>query len=231
MVVVSNTKAFYITNPASTPQQNGLAERKHRHVIETTITLLQHASLPSNFWFFGCQTAFYLINRMPIPILQNKSHFEALYGKLSIISHLKIFGCSCFPFLKPYNATKLQPKTTKCVFLGYASQYKGYICFDVSRNKYYISRHVVFNELDFPYKDLIFHNHKSILPESSSNLFHSTFIPTLDNILVSSLSRSSISNHTHPISTTHESMPLAPISLTFFYSHVPQSPLVSQPQM
>ncbi|KAM1411401.1 hypothetical protein COP1_024098 [Malus domestica] len=203
-----------------TPQQNGLAERKHRHVIETTITLLQHASLPSEFWSFGCQTAVYLINRMPTTILQNKSPFEALYGKLPIISHLKIFGCSCFPFLSPYNASKLQPKTIKCVFLGYASQYKGYICFDVSRHKYYISRHVVFNELEFPYKTLLSQKHQYSLPQSSSTLSHSSLIPTLDNILVSSSSHCPLSNHNHTVSATPESVPLASIS-----------PAGSQPQL
>ncbi|KAB2595380.1 hypothetical protein D8674_030830 [Pyrus ussuriensis x Pyrus communis] len=203
-----------------TPQQNGLAERKHRHVIETTITLLQHAYLPSEFWSFGCQTAVYLINRMPTTVLQNKSPFEALYGKLPIISHLKIFGCACFPFLSPYNASKLHPTTIKCVFLGYASQYKGYICFDVSRHKYYISRHVVFNELEFPYKALLSQKHQSYLPASSSIISHSSFIPTLDTILVSSSSARPLSDHTYTVSATPESVPLASIS-----------PAGSQPQL
>ena len=52
-----------------TPEQNGVAERKHRHVIETTITLLQTAKLPSQFWYFACQTVIYLINKMPTPNL------------------------------------------------------------------------------------------------------------------------------------------------------------------
>ncbi|KAM1762795.1 hypothetical protein ACFX12_005393 [Malus domestica] len=140
-----------------TPEQNGMAERKHRHVIETAVTLLQTAQMPPKFWSFACQTAIYLINRMPTPILSNQSPFEVLYGAVPVIHHLRTFGCACYPLLRPYNTTKLQPKTTKCIFLGYASRYKGFICYVVSQNRFFISRHVVFSENDFPYKDLLAH--------------------------------------------------------------------------
>lgn len=48
-----------------TPEQNGVSERKNRHVRETAVTLLQNASLPSMFWYHACALAVYLINRMP----------------------------------------------------------------------------------------------------------------------------------------------------------------------
>ncbi|KAM1135223.1 hypothetical protein TB2_044217 [Malus domestica] len=53
-----------------TPKQNGLAKRKNRHIVETAITLLQQASLPSKFWFHACAITTYLINRMPTPVLK-----------------------------------------------------------------------------------------------------------------------------------------------------------------
>ncbi|KAM2860061.1 hypothetical protein COP2_025401 [Malus domestica] len=59
-----------------TPEQNGLAERKHRHLVETTVTLLQSSQLPSQLWSFAVQTVNYLINRMPSPVLQNQSPLE-----------------------------------------------------------------------------------------------------------------------------------------------------------
>ncbi|KAM1004535.1 hypothetical protein ACFX2C_004724 [Malus domestica] len=151
-----------------TPEQNGLAERKHRHIVDTAITLLQTASLPPKFWSFACQVAVYLINRMPTPVLHNKSPFELLFKDVPAINHLRVFGCSCFPLLKPYNSNKLQPKTTKCVFLGYASRYKGYLCYEVRHQKMYISRHVIFYEGEFPYAML-----------SSKTLTSSSFTPLL----------------------------------------------------
>jgi hypothetical protein len=90
-----------------TPEQNGIAERKHRHIIETTITLLQTTKLPSQFWSYACLTATYLINRMPTPVLLHKSPFKMLFGSSLVLTHLRIFGCACIPFLRPYNHTKL----------------------------------------------------------------------------------------------------------------------------
>lgn len=92
-----------------TPEQNGLAKMKHRHIIETTITLLQTASLPLIFLSFACQDVVYLTSRMPIPILNNKPPFEFLFNSIPNINHLKVFCCSSLSLLKPYNSTKLQP--------------------------------------------------------------------------------------------------------------------------
>ena len=104
-----------------TLEQNGLAERKHRHLIETTITLLQHAHIPFSFWTYVVHIASYLINRMPSTVLDNKSPFEVLFEDVSVISHLRIFGRACFPLLRTYLTNKLQPKTSMCVFLGYVA--------------------------------------------------------------------------------------------------------------
>ena len=134
-----------------TPEQNGLAERKHCHIIETTITLLQTSHLLAPFWSFACQTSVYLVNRMPSQTLNQKSPFEMLYCSVPDVSHLKVFGCCCYPLLRPLTSTKLQPRTIKCIFLGYASKYEGYLCYEVIKKKVYISRHVLFDESEFPY--------------------------------------------------------------------------------
>lgn len=86
---------------------------------------------------------------MPTTVFHNKSPFKLLFGKVPVITHLRIFGCACFPLLKSFNITKVQAKTTKCVFLGYTSKYKGYICSHVSKKRIFISRHVIFYELSF----------------------------------------------------------------------------------
>ena len=95
-----------------TPQQNGLVERKHRHLIETTITLLSQASLPSTYWSFAVQSALILINLLPTAILDFLSPWFKLHGQHPDIFSLKIFGCTCYPFLKPYNQHKLNHRTT-----------------------------------------------------------------------------------------------------------------------
>ncbi|KAM1789190.1 hypothetical protein ACFX11_039377 [Malus domestica] len=209
-----------------TPEQNGLAKRKHRHIIETTVTLLQTARLLASFWSYACQTAVYLINRMPISVLGNKSPFELLFGHLPVISHLRIFGCACYPLLKPYNDTKLQAKTTKCLFLGYATKYKGYICYEVSKQRIYISRHVVFDESQFPYTNLLVHT----TPSSLTSCIPSSQLPapviSNDNVVLpipTSLS-SSIPLSSH---TPHDSLSL-PANSPIPISPIPSSSLSFQ---
>ncbi|CAN1761610.1 Retrovirus-related Pol polyprotein from transposon RE1, partial [Linum perenne] len=55
------------TSCPHTPEQNGCAERKHRHITETGRTLLHHAAVPLEYWTYAFQTAAYLINRYPNP--------------------------------------------------------------------------------------------------------------------------------------------------------------------
>ena len=62
-----------------TPKQNGIAERKHRHIIETAITLIYQSSLPLTYWFDAVATAVFLVNRLPNIKLQNLTPFEALF--------------------------------------------------------------------------------------------------------------------------------------------------------
>jgi transposase InsO family protein len=69
------------TSPPHTPEHNGISECKHRHIVETGLSLLTHASLPQNFWSFAFSTAIYLINRMTSPSLNYFSPFELIFKK------------------------------------------------------------------------------------------------------------------------------------------------------
>ena len=91
-----------------TSQQNGIAERKHRHIVETGIALLAHSSLPVRFWDEAFLTACYLINRMPTRVLQNSTPVSCLFGDTPDYTFLRAFGCACWPNLRPYNNRKLQ---------------------------------------------------------------------------------------------------------------------------
>ncbi|KAM1070145.1 hypothetical protein TB1_002021 [Malus domestica] len=210
-----------------TPEQNGLAERKHRHIVETTVTLLQSAKLPSSFWTFACQVAVYLINRMPTPVLKQCSPFEMLFGTPPLLTHLKVFGCSCFPLLRPYIQSKLQAKTIECVFLGYASNYKGFICFDVLKGRFYISRHVVFDESRFPYPHLSLLPKHHPVPSSFSQSSSPLPFTTLDNLLVPTPPSPS-SSPSHSFSTEIISSPsVSSQSITATTSGAPPLPVDS----
>ena len=86
-------------------------------------------------------------------VLHNKSPFEVLFGHLPDYHSLKVFGCVCYPYLRPYNPHKLHFHTSPCLFLSYSSCHKGYKCLHPS-GRLYISPSVTFDETRFLYLEL-----------------------------------------------------------------------------
>ncbi|KAJ9560393.1 hypothetical protein OSB04_005553 [Centaurea solstitialis] len=138
--------------PGTSPQ-NGRAERKHRHILDTVRTLLVSAKCPARFWGEAAFTAVYTINRHPSPILHNKSPYEVLHGVLPAYDLLKVWGCACFVQLQPHEHNKLEPRARLCLFLGYGIEHKGYRCWDPVSKRLRISRNVTFWE-HVPYYSL-----------------------------------------------------------------------------
>ena len=129
--------------------QNGRIERKHGHIVDIGLTLLAQAHLPLKFWWDAFHTAVFFINRLPTPTLHNISPYQKRFHQTPDYSILRIFGCACFPYLRPYNRHKLEFRIGRCIFIGYSSHHKGYKCLHSSR-RVYISNHVVFDEKSFP---------------------------------------------------------------------------------
>lgn len=146
-----------ITHHISCPhthQQNGSAERKHRHIVEVGLALLAFASMPLKFWDEDFLAATYLINRIPSRVINFATPLEKLFQQKPYYSSMRIFGCACWPNLRPYNAHKLQFRSKQCVFLGYSNFHKGFKCLDVAAGRVYISRDVAFDETVFPFSNL-----------------------------------------------------------------------------
>src|SRR5262249_6024238 len=123
-----------------TSQQNGHAECKHRHILDSVRAQLLSASCPEKFWGEAALTSVYTINRVPTLVLHNLSPFERLYGTPPDYSTLKVFGCACFVLLHPSEHTKLEPCARLCCFLGYGLEHKGYRCWDPLISRLRISR-------------------------------------------------------------------------------------------
>ncbi|GJU37648.1 putative ribonuclease H-like domain-containing protein [Tanacetum coccineum] len=78
---------------ARTPQQNGVAERMNRTLIEAARTMLADSLLPTTFWAKAVSTACYIFNRVRVTKPQNKTPYELLFGHKPIISYIRPFGC------------------------------------------------------------------------------------------------------------------------------------------
>ena len=104
-----------------TPQQNGVAERKMRHLLKVTRALKFHMRVPKSYWNDAILTTCHLINLMSSIVLGG--HIP--YSMLSLDAPLfplppKIFGCVHYVHILGPGSDKLDPRSIKCVFLGYS---------------------------------------------------------------------------------------------------------------
>ena len=161
-----------------TSPQNGLAERKLRHILETGLTLLAHSHLSNKYLVDSFLIAVYVINKLPTSILQNKSSYAKLYNKTPNCQKLRVFGSLYYPLLWPYNAHKLNYRSKPCIFLDYS--FAGYKCLDLVTNKAYLSRHVVFDESSFSTKDHAILQFPSRLHSTGDSPF---LLPTISSFI------------------------------------------------
>jgi hypothetical protein len=82
-----------------TPEQNGVMERKHRHVVELALATMAQASIPHSYWDHIFESIVFLINILPTKVLNFTSHYQTLFGTTPDYSFFKILGCLCYPWL------------------------------------------------------------------------------------------------------------------------------------
>jgi hypothetical protein len=129
-----------------TPQQNGVAERKNRSIVEMAKCMLKAKGLPKIFWAEAVHTAAYLLNRSPTSALQHRTPFEAWHGWKPKVTYFKIFGCIAYAHIPSQKRHKLEDNSVKCIFMGYRMETKGYRCYDPLTKKLIVSRDVLFDE-------------------------------------------------------------------------------------
>jgi hypothetical protein len=118
------------------------------------LALLAQASMTLKYWDHAFLTATHLINCTPTKLLAYDMPLHRLLGATPDYSTLRVFGCACWPNLRPYSAHKLQFRSTRCAFLGYINLHKGYKYLDIASGRVYVSQDVMFVESVFPFAQL-----------------------------------------------------------------------------
>lgn len=150
------------TTCIQTPQQNGVVERKHKHLLEVAKALFFQSALPIKYWGDCLLTACYLI----------KSPYKMLYNSKPHYAHLKSFGCLCNASTPAHNRQKFQPRAMACVFLWYPFGKKAYKLLNLATRKVFYSRDVHFYEEHYPFHHLHYSETTTVLPTSDmQNIF------------------------------------------------------------
>ncbi|CAI7799456.1 unnamed protein product [Closterium sp. NIES-54] len=141
-----------VTTPY-TPQQNGVAERLNRTLVEAVCSLLQHSKLGSEWWGEASLLAAWIRNRLPTKVLPGTTPFEAWSGTKPNLSRLCTFGCLFYYHVLDPLCHKLQPKARAAIYLGIAANEHAWRVWDLSDKRVVTSRDVVFDEDKFPTKE------------------------------------------------------------------------------
>jgi transposase InsO family protein len=111
-----------LTTPYN-PQQNGVAERKNRTIMEEVNTMIHDQDLPMPLWAEATRTAVYVQNRLSHSALGFMTPEEMFFGKKPVVSHLKLFGCPVFVHVPKEKRTKLDLSGKKGTFVGYCAMF------------------------------------------------------------------------------------------------------------
>ena len=112
---------------AYTPQQNGLAERMKRTLLDLVRSMLHHMNIEKRFWAEALATAVYIRNRVTSRSRPAKTTPHHLWhGEPPNLSHARVFGAQCWCVIPKSKVKKLDARAREGVMMGYSSQSKGY---------------------------------------------------------------------------------------------------------
>jgi transposase InsO family protein len=131
---------------AHSPQQNGVAERMNRTLVEGARTLLAAAELPDTFWADAVHTVAYLRNVLPHSLHARATPYERWTGRKPDIDHLRVYGSLAYAHVPKADRNKLGKKARRCVLIGYAPDSRQYRLYDPATRVAFDSRDVTFVE-------------------------------------------------------------------------------------
>jgi transposase InsO family protein len=126
--------AYGITQEFTTPHcpnQNGVSERANLTIMNPVRAMLHTSPLEQIYWDEAVLNVVHTRNRSPSANDSTKTCYELYYGYKPDVSHLQVFGSTCYAITTPYQRRisgnfKLADRAEKCTFLGYSTNSKSY---------------------------------------------------------------------------------------------------------
>jgi len=112
-------------------------------------SMMSRTTLPIGFWGYALETATEVLNLVPTKKV-SKTPFEIWSGKVPSLAYLKIWGCEAY--VRREAQDKLEPRSERCYFVGYAADSFGYLFYKPSENKVFVARRAVFRERELIFK-------------------------------------------------------------------------------
>ena len=128
------------------PEQNGMAERMNRTLVEMTHCMLKDSGLDKSYWCEALMTAADIWNILPNAFNKISIPFEMVFKKVPRIDHMRVFGAQCYAHVAKEKRKKLDDSGVRCFFLGYAKDQKAYRLLNAVDGSIVISRSVTFTE-------------------------------------------------------------------------------------
>ena len=135
-----------------TPQQNGVAERRNRTLLDMVRSMMAQANLPISFWGDALLSATYILNRVPSKSVST-TPYELWNSRKPLLDHLRPWGSAGYVHNPTHRYGKLGPRATKMIFIRYPEHSKGYVMYGEHPSggmKEIDSRNVDFLEDEFP---------------------------------------------------------------------------------
>ncbi|GJW26677.1 retrotransposon protein, putative, ty1-copia subclass [Tanacetum coccineum] len=134
--------------PPYMPQNNGVSERRNRTLLDMVRSMMSQTTQPKSFWDYALETAARILNMVPTKKV-DKTPYDIWHGQAPKLSYLKVWGCKALvkrdTLTKP---DKLDPRSFRCIFVGYPNETMGYSFYNPSENKVFVARNVEFFEND-----------------------------------------------------------------------------------
>ncbi|GKA21087.1 retrotransposon protein, putative, ty1-copia subclass [Tanacetum coccineum] len=133
-------------NPPYTPQHNGVSERRNKTLIDIVRSMMSQTTLPKSVWDYALESVARILN-MVLTKKDEKTPYEVWHGRAPKLSYLKVWGCKALvkrdTLTKP---DKLEPKSIKCIFIGYRKETMGYSFYYPPENKIFVAQNAEFLE-------------------------------------------------------------------------------------